>query len=245
MYKLSDQFNYENDSNYANNKPNEFWDEVAKKYIFCGDEIYPDWFQCGKLNSCYNVLDIHVNNPLKRDQVAIIYECPYLNKTIELTYYQLFEKVCEFSRVLLNLNITKDDNVLIYMANTLEPIIAMLSCARIGATHCVIYDNYGVNTLVDRIETITPKLILSSNFTIINDTVVEFTSNLKNAIEKSKFKPNHVITDFRSNDRNFKESDLNSFKKPFYEYVPVDSNHFFIQVEQQELQNQLLEVIVH
>ncbi|KAM9972337.1 hypothetical protein ACTFIW_007396 [Dictyostelium discoideum] len=257
MYKLNDPFNYENDSNYANNKPNEFWDEVAKKCIYwdkiydkvySGDEIYPDWFQGGKLNSCYNVLDIHVNNPLKRGQVALIYENPYLNKTVELTYYQLFEKVCEFSRVLLNLNITKDDNVLICMAPTFEPVIAMLSCARIGATHCVIYDHYGVNTLVDRIETITPKLILSSSFTIINDKVVEFTSNLKNAIEISKFKPNHVITDFRSSDRNFKESDLkfienitpipnclnwdneiNKIKenqqKPFYEYVSVDSNH--------------------
>ncbi|KAM9962715.1 hypothetical protein ACTFIR_005632 [Dictyostelium discoideum] len=257
MYKLSDPFNYENDSNYANNRPNEFWDEVAKKYIYwdkiydkvySGDEIYPDWFQGGKFNSCYNVLDVHVNNPLKRDQVAIIYENSYLNKSIELTYYQLFEKVCEFSRVLLNLNITKDDNVLICMAPTLESIIAMLSCARIGATHCVIFDCYGVNTLVDRIETITPKLILSSSFTIINDTIIELTSNLKNAIEISKFKPNHVITDLRSNDRNFKESDLkfiqsikpipnslnwdseiNKIKenqqKPFYEYVPVDSNH--------------------
>ncbi|KAM9962716.1 hypothetical protein ACTFIR_005633 [Dictyostelium discoideum] len=73
MYKLSDPFNYENDSNYANNKPNEFWDEVAKNNIFwdkiydkvySGDEIYPDWFQGGKFNSCYNVLDINVNNPL-------------------------------------------------------------------------------------------------------------------------------------------------------------------------------------
>ncbi|EAL73225.1 hypothetical protein DDB_G0267544 [Dictyostelium discoideum AX4] len=257
MYILSDPFNYENDSNFANDKPNEFWDEVAKKYIYwdkiydkvySGDEIYPDWFQGGKFNSCFNVLDINVNNPLKRDQVAIIYECPYLNKTIELTYNQLFEKVCEFSRVLLNLNITKDDNVLIYMATTLEPIIAMLSCARIGATHCVIYDNYGVNTLVDRIESITPKLILSSSFTIVNDTIVELPTNLKNAIEISKFKPNHVIIHFRSYDSTFKESDFNLIEsikpipnslnwdseinkikenqqKPFYEYVPVDSNH--------------------
>ncbi|KAM9962717.1 hypothetical protein ACTFIR_005634 [Dictyostelium discoideum] len=134
------------------------------------------------------------------------------------------------------------------MAPTIESIIAMLSCARIGATHCVIFDSYGVKTLVDRIETITPKLILSSSFTIFNDTIIELTSNLKNAIEISKFKPNHVITDLRSNDRNFKESDLkfiqsikpipnslnwdseiNKIKenqqKPFYEYVPVDSNH--------------------
>ncbi|KAM9984372.1 hypothetical protein ACTFIZ_004074 [Dictyostelium cf. discoideum] len=255
MYILSDPFNYENDSNYSNNQPNEFWDEIAKKYIYwdkiydkvySGDEINPDWFQGGKLNSCYNVLDINVKNPLKRDQIAIIYDCPYLNKTIELSYFQLFEKVCEFSRVLLNLNITKHDNVLIYMATTLEPIIAMLSCARIGATHCVIYDNYGVNTLVDRIETITPKLILSSSFTIINDKIVELTSNLKNAIEKSNFKPSNILIHFRENDINYNEFDfiesikpvpnslnwdteINKIKenqqKPFYDYVSVDSNH--------------------
>ncbi|KAN0025342.1 hypothetical protein ACTFIU_003603 [Dictyostelium citrinum] len=236
MYKLSDPFNYK----FV------YWDKIYDK-VYSGDEIYPDWFNGGKLNTCYNVLDIHVNNPFKRDQVAIIYECPYLNKSIELTFYQLYEKVCEFSRVLLNLNISKNDNVLIYMASTLEPLIAMLSCSRIGATHCVIYDNYGIDTLVDRIETITPKLILTSNFSIFNDQIVELTSNLKKAIELSNHKPNHLITHYRNNDitnekdLKFIESiepisntlnwqvEINKIKenqqKPFYEYIPVDSNH--------------------
>ncbi|KAN0039747.1 hypothetical protein ACTA71_006983 [Dictyostelium dimigraforme] len=255
MYKLSDPFNYENDKNYANNKPDDFWDEVAKKYVhwdkmydrvYSGDEMNPNWFNGGKLNTCFNVLDIHAFNPLKKDQVALIYECKYLNKTIELTYYQLYEKVCEFSRVLLNLNISRDDNVLIYMASTLEPLIAMLSCARIGATHCVIYDNYSQTTLIDRIQTIEPKIILTSNFSIFNDKIVDLTSNLINAIELSNFKPNFVITHFRNNISN--ELDLKFIKtiksipntlnweeeikkikenkqKPFYEYIPIDSNH--------------------
>ncbi|KAN0025341.1 hypothetical protein ACTFIU_003602 [Dictyostelium citrinum] len=257
MYKLSDPFDYNIDSNYANNQPNEFWDEIAKKYVYwnkiydkvySGDEIYPDWFNGGKLNTCYNVLDIHVNNPFKRDQIAIIYECPYLNKSIELTFYQLYEKVCEFSRVLLNLNISKNDNVLIYMASTLEPLIALLSCTRIGATYCPLFYNHSVGSLVDRIETITPKLILTSNYCIINDEIIDLTSNLKKAIELSNHKPNHIITHFRNNhgitnekDLKFIESiepisntlnwqvEINKIKEnqqeSFYEYVPVDSNH--------------------
>ncbi|KAM9997439.1 hypothetical protein ACTFIZ_010945 [Dictyostelium cf. discoideum] len=250
MYK----FKYENDIDFAN-KQIEFWDEVAKDLVewdkmydkvYSGDEMYPDWFKGGELNTCYNVLDKQVQNPLKRDQVALIYECPYLKKTVKLTYYQIYEKVCEFSRVLLNLNISKNDNVLIYMANTLEPLIAMLSCARIGATHCVLFDGYSVKSLTDRIETITPKLIITSNYGIFNDEIITFTPNLKDAIELSIFKPNNVITLFRNDITS--ESDLKKvndipmipntlnwydeikkFKEnnqsPFYEYVPVESGH--------------------
>ncbi|KAN0053046.1 hypothetical protein ACTA71_012528 [Dictyostelium dimigraforme] len=255
MYKLSDPFSFPDDKKYANSFPESFWDEVAKKLVFwdkmydqvySGNEMYPDWFKGGQLNTCYNVLDPQVNNPLKRDQDALIYECPYLNKTVKLTYYQLYEKVCEFSRVLLNLNITKDDNVLIYMANTLEPLIAMLSCARIGATHCVLFDGYSTKSLIDRIETITPKLIITSNYGIYNDQIIDFIPNLNQAIELSTFKPNHVITLFRNDvwneidlkkvqtiptipkslnwDEEIKKIKENN-QSPFYEYIPVDSNH--------------------
>ncbi|KAM9957454.1 hypothetical protein ACTFIR_009559 [Dictyostelium discoideum] len=247
--------NYENDVGFANNQPIEFWDEVAKGLVnwikmydkvYSGDEMNPDWFKGGELNTCYNVLDIHIKNPLKRDQDALIYECPYLKKTIKLTYYQLYEKVCEFSRVLLNLNVSKNDNVLIFMANTLEPLIAMLSCARIGATHCVLFDGYSVKSLIDRIETITPKLIITTNYGISNDEIITFTPNLKEAIELSTFKPSNVITLFRNDITS--ESDLKKVNEiptipntlswydevkklkennqsPFYEYVPIESSH--------------------
>ncbi|KAN0053060.1 hypothetical protein ACTA71_012542 [Dictyostelium dimigraforme] len=256
MYQLSDPFNYENDYNYSIDQPIKFWDEVARKVVYwdkmydqvySGNEMYPDWFKGGQLNTCYNVLDIQVNNPLKRDQDALIYECPYLKKTIKLTYYQLYEKVCEFSRVLLNLNITKNDNVLIYMPNVIESAIAMLSCARIGATHCVLFDGYSTKSLIDRIETITPKLIITSNYGILNDGIIQFTPNLIGAIEQSTFKPNHVITLFRNEDIK-NELDLEIVKSiptipntldwneeikkfkdnnqsPFYEYIQVDSSH--------------------
>ncbi|KAN0026061.1 hypothetical protein ACTFIV_007041 [Dictyostelium citrinum] len=255
MYKLSEPFNYFNDYNYSNTYPEAFWDEVAKKNVFwnkiydnvySGDEMYPNWFNGGQLNTCYNVLDLQVNNPTKRDQDALIYECPYLKKTVKLTYHQLYEKVCEFSRVLLNLNITKNDNVLIFMANTLEPLIAMLSCARIGATHCVLFDGYSVKSLIDRIETIEPKLVITTNYGIYNDQILDFIPNLKEAIELSTFKPKHIITLFRNDVTS--ESDLKrvqsipiipntldwdeEIKKikendqsPYYEYVPVESSH--------------------
>ncbi|KAN0053045.1 hypothetical protein ACTA71_012527 [Dictyostelium dimigraforme] len=255
MYKLSEPFNYEKDKQFASNDPENFWDQVGKKFVhwdkmydkvYSGNEMYPDWFKGGQLNTCYNVLDVQVNNPIKRNQDALIYECPYLNKTVKLTYYQLYEKVCEFSRVLLNLNITKDDNVLIYMANTLEPLIAMLSCARIGATHCVLFEGYSTKSLIHRIETITPKLIITSNYGIYNDEILDFIPNLNQAIELSTFKPNHVITLFRNdvtNDSDLKlietiptipnslnwDEEIKKIKEnnqsPFYEYVQVDSSH--------------------
>ncbi|KAM9997440.1 hypothetical protein ACTFIZ_010946 [Dictyostelium cf. discoideum] len=252
MYSLSQPFNYYNDYKFSiNTDPISFWDEVATKYVhwdkmydkvYSGDEMYPDWFKGGELNSCYNLLDRQVQNPVKRDQVALIYECPYLKKTIKLTYYQLYEKVCEFSRVLLNLNISKNDNVLIYMANTVEAPIAMLSCARIGATHCALFDGYSVKSLIDRIETITPKLIITSNLGVGLDEIVDITTNLKEAIELSTFKPDNVITHYRNdigyNNINFQTKIPNSLnweeeiekikinnQSPFYEYVSVESSH--------------------
>ncbi|KAK5575338.1 hypothetical protein RB653_010596 [Dictyostelium firmibasis] len=256
MYKLSEPFDYENDRKFSQNDPISFWGEVAKKYVhwdkmydkvYSGNEMYPDWFNGGKLNTCYNLLDINVNNSLKRDQDALIYECPYLKKTIKLTYYQLYEKVCEFSRVLLNLNICKDDNVLFYMPNIIEAPIAMLSCARIGATHCVLFDGCPVKSLIDRIETITPKLIITSNYGILNDEIIEFTPNLIKAIELSNYKPNNVITVFRNDEilniekKSYIESipivpntlnwekEINKIKEnkqtPYYDYIPVESNH--------------------
>ncbi|KAN0004694.1 hypothetical protein ACTFIU_001932 [Dictyostelium citrinum] len=258
MNQLNDPFNYDIDTMVADLNPTSFWDDIAKKFVqwdrmydkvYSGDEMYPDWFNGGQLNTCYNVLDIHVKNPAKRDQDALIYECPYLKKTIKLTYYQLYEKVCEFSRVLLNLNVSKNDNVLIYMANTIEAPVAMLSCARIGATHCALFDGYPIKSLIDRIETIKPKMILTSNYGISNDLIIEFTPNLKKAIELSTFKPDHVITHFRNDDyvilsENEKKhiqtietipntldwsEEIQKIKEnnqlPFYEYVQVESSH--------------------
>ncbi|KAM9971948.1 hypothetical protein ACTFIW_011936 [Dictyostelium discoideum] len=255
MNKLSDPFDYENDLKYAESQPISFWDDIAKKYIhwnkmydkvYSGDEIYPDWFKGGELNTCYNVLDRQVQNPLKRDQDALIYECPFLKKTIKLTYYQLYEKVCEFSRVLLNLNVSKNDNVLIFMANTIEAPIAMLSCARIGATHCVLFDGYSTKSLIDRIEAVRPKVIITSNYGILNEEIISFTPNLIEAIELSTFKPDHVIThnrDFIGSDAQLAiietipavpssldwDLEINKIKEnnqtPFYEYVTVESSH--------------------
>ncbi|KAN0026048.1 hypothetical protein ACTFIV_007028 [Dictyostelium citrinum] len=249
MYTLSQPFNYENDYKFSQNTdPISFWDEVAKKYVhwdkmydkvYSGDEMNPDWFKGGQLNSCYNLLDIHINNPAKIDQVALIYECPYLKKTVKLTYHQLYEKVCEFSRVLLNLNVSKNDNVIIYMANTVEAPIAMLSCARIGATHCALFDGYSVKSLIDRIETIEPKLIITTNLGVGLDEIVDIIPNLKKAIELSTFKPDHIITHYRNdiiydnfqtipNSLNWDE-EINKIKinnqSPYYEYAPVESSH--------------------
>ncbi|KAM9984999.1 hypothetical protein ACTFIY_009431 [Dictyostelium cf. discoideum] len=256
MFKLSDPFDYENDFNYSQVDPISFWDDAAKKYVhwdkiydkvYSSDGMYPDWFKGGELNTCNNVLDKHVKNPLKKDQDALIYECPFLKKTIKLTYFQLYEKVCEFSRVLLNFNISKNDNVLIYMANTIEPIIGLLSCARIGATFIVLYDGYPVRSLIDRIDTFAPKLIITSNYGILNDEIITFTTDLKDAIQLSTFKPNHIITHFRNiKDIEFSSSNnietipivpntldwdkeiqkvKDNNQSPFYEYVPVESSH--------------------
>ena len=128
---------------WAKDDPDGFWAEQAKSLhwfkpwnkVLEWNEPLAKWFVGGKINASYNCLDRHLTGP-RKNKTAIIWEGEP-GDTRVLTYQELHREVCKFANVLKQLGIQKGDRVTIYMPMIPEAAIAMLACARIGATHSV------------------------------------------------------------------------------------------------------------
>ncbi|MCB1886565.1 MAG: AMP-binding protein, partial [Rhodocyclaceae bacterium] len=108
------------------------------------------WFPDGKLNVSYNCLDRQVNAGLG-DKVAIIFEADGGDVT-RVTYKDLLGRVCKMANALRGMGVKKGDRVVIYLPMSIEGIVAMQACARIGATHSVVFGGFSAQSLRDRIE---------------------------------------------------------------------------------------------
>lgn len=107
------------------------------------------WFGGGKTNAAYNCLDRHLTT-WRKNKAAIIWEGePGEQRT--LTYLQLHREVCRFANVLKGQGVQTGDRVAIYMPLVPELAIAMLACARIGATHSIVFGGFSADALKDRI----------------------------------------------------------------------------------------------
>ena len=122
---------------------------------------YAKWFVGGKLNVSYNCLDRHVLAG-NGDKVAIHWEGePGDTRTI--TYSELLVEVEKFSNVLKSLGVVKGDRVNIYLPMIPEAAIAMLSCARIGAAHSVVFGGFSSQALADRINDAEAKVLITAD----------------------------------------------------------------------------------
>ena len=108
------------------------------------------WFPDGKLNVSYNCIDRQVNNGLG-DKVAIIFEADG-GEVTKITYKDLLSRVSKFGNALRGMGVKKGDRVVIYLPMSIEGIVAMQACARIGATHSVVFGGFSAQSLRDRIE---------------------------------------------------------------------------------------------
>ncbi len=107
------------------------------------------WFHDGRLNVSYNCLDVNLQNG-NADKVAIIFEADD-GKVTKITYQALYGKVCQFANGLKSLGIQKGDRVIIYMPMSIEGVVAMQACARIGATHSVVFGGFSAKSLQERV----------------------------------------------------------------------------------------------
>ena len=119
------------------------------------------WFEGGRLNACYNCLDRHLATPVRK-KIALFWEGER-GEGRAVTYEELYIQVCKFSNVLKNLGIKKGDKVAIYLPMVPEAVIAMLSCARIGAVHTVIFAGFSAESLRDRIQDSEAKLLITAD----------------------------------------------------------------------------------
>ena len=178
-----------------------FWAEAAEAVHWYQkwDEVLDDsnppfyrWFRGGHVNSCYNALDLHVENG-RAHQLALIYDSPVTNSLYSYTYRRLRDEVARFAGALTAHGVQKGDRVIIYMPMVPEAVIAMLACARIGAIHSVVFGGFAANELATRIDDACPKLILSASCGIEVNRVIPYKPLLDKAIELAQHKPQGCI----------------------------------------------------
>jgi len=132
------------------------WDTVLK-----WNPPHARWFNGGKINVSYNCLDRHLDT-WRRNKAALIWEGePGDARTY--TYQQLHTEVCKFANVLKYAGVQTGDRVALYMPLIPELTIAMLACARIGATHSVVFGGFSSTALVDRINDAQCKVVVTAD----------------------------------------------------------------------------------
>lgn len=119
------------------------------------------WFADGKLNVSYNCLDRQVNNGLG-DKVALIFEGDK-GDVAKVTYKDLLGRVCKFANALKSQGVKKGDRVVIYLPMSIEGVVAMQACARIGATHSIVFGGFSAQSLADRINDAGAVLLITSD----------------------------------------------------------------------------------
>jgi acetyl-CoA synthetase len=165
-----------------------FWTEQAKNLVWNKywdktlewNPPFAKWFVGGLVNASINCLDKHINSEIK-NKAAIIWEGEN-GENITLTYYQLYQKVNQFSNALKNLGIRKGDRVTIYLPMVPELPIAILACSRIGAIHNVIFSGFSSTALVDRINDAKSKIIITADGGYRRGNIIELKKIVDEAI---------------------------------------------------------------
>src|SRR4051812_27336056 len=124
------------------------WSKPFTKVLDESNAPFFKWFYDGELNASYNCLDRHLST--QPDKVAIIFEADD-GKVTTITYKQLYHEVCRFANALKAKGIKKADRVLIYMPMSIQAVVAMQACARIGATHSVVFGGFSAKSVQERI----------------------------------------------------------------------------------------------
>ena len=143
-------------------RENVVWDKPFTKTLDESNAPFYKWFEDGQLNASANCLDKHMGTPVE-NKTAVIFEADdgVVTKT---TYRELLTRVCQFANALTANGIGKGDRVLIYMPMTLEGVIAMQACARIGATHSVVFGGFSAKALQERIIDAGAVAVITANY---------------------------------------------------------------------------------
>ncbi|MEU4712326.1 acetate--CoA ligase [Micromonospora purpureochromogenes] len=133
------------------------WDQV----LDWSNPPFAKWFVGGRLNVAYNCLDRHVEAG-RGDKVAIHWEGEP-GDTRTLTYADLHRLTCQAANALTELGVTAGDRVAIYLPMIPEAAVAMLACARIGATHSVVFGGFSADALTNRIQDASAKVVITAD----------------------------------------------------------------------------------
>lgn len=156
----------------ARENPDAFWGDRARELLSWhkpftrvldeSNAPFYKWFDDGELNASYNCLDRHMGTA-NEHKAAIVFEADDGTVTT-VTYKELLAKVSQFANALKAQGVKKGDCVIIYMPMTIEGVVAMQACARIGATHSVVFGGFSAHALHDRIQDIGAVAVVTANY---------------------------------------------------------------------------------
>jgi acetyl-CoA synthetase len=129
-------------------RENVLWSKPFTQVLDESNAPFFKWFHDGELNASYNCLDRHLKT--QPDKVAIIFEADD-GKVTKITYKALYHEVCRLANALRQHGVKQGDRVLIYMPMSIQVVVAMQACARIGATHSVVFGGFSAKSLQERI----------------------------------------------------------------------------------------------
>jgi len=179
--------------------PDGFWSEQAEKLhwfkkwdkVLEWNEPFAKWFVGAKTNLSYNCLDRHLGT-WRKNKAALIWEGEPGDSRV-LTYQDLHREVCKFANVLKSLDVKAGDRVIIYMPQIPETAIAMLACARIGATHSVVFGGFSAEALKDRALDSQASLIITADGGYRRGNVVELKKAVDEAMKNTPSVQNVVV----------------------------------------------------
>jgi propionyl-CoA synthetase len=168
------------------------WDEPWQRVLDESRAPLYRWFTRGRLNTCHNVLDRHVDGG-RADQPALIHDSPMTDTVTTFTYRELRDEVARFAGALAGLGVERGDRVIVYMPMVPEAVIAMLACARLGAVHSVVFGGFAANELASRIEDARPTVIVAGSCGIEPGRIVAYKPLLDAAIDMVEAKPQRCV----------------------------------------------------
>jgi acetyl-CoA synthetase len=171
--------------------PEGFWAEQAEALVWRKrwNKVlewappFAKWFVGGELNLSENCLDRHVAS-WRKNKAAIVWEGEP-GETRTLTYQQLLVEVCRFANALKGLGVQKGDRVGIYMPMIPEAAVAMLACARIGATHSVVFGGFSAEALSDRMNDAQANVVITADGGYRRGNVVPLKTNVDKAMAQA------------------------------------------------------------
>lgn len=216
--------------------PEQFWEEIATDFewfrrwdsVYTRD--YPSfrWFENAQVNITVNALDRHATGA-RANKVAYIVLGEDGSERL-VTYRQLLRLVNRFANVLRSEGVSTGDRVIIYMPLSLEGIIAMLACARIGAVHSVVYAGLGAGALRDRVEDADARLIVTADVGYRRGHAIQLKTIVDTAIAGLDQVRRIIVWQREASSASLGPQERDFYEavneaSPEFQAVPVDSEH--------------------
>ena len=173
------------------------WYKEPTEILDDSNAPFYQWFKDGELNLSYNCLDRHLETD--GDRVAFYWEGEP-GDTQEITYQDLYERVCKLSNGLKELGVKKGDRIAIYLGMTPEIVISMLACARIGAVHSVVFGGFSAEALADRINDAEAKVVITADGAWRRGDIVPLKKNVDDSLKLTDHIESVVVVKRTNND---------------------------------------------